>query len=105
MVGPYGARVRSGQPTGGARSRDDRLGRPRFVTGDSTAAEAPRQLGRLPLRVTRIGIGCAEIGSMAETFGFDVPEEQALAVVRAALDSPIRFLDTAAAYGDGESER
>ena len=72
---------------------------------ERTAAEPLRQLGRLPLRVTRIGIGCAEIGSMAETFGFDVPEEQALAVVRAALDSPIRFLDTAAAYGDGESER
>jgi D-threo-aldose 1-dehydrogenase len=36
---------------------------------------------------------------------YPVPEEQAVAVVRAAFHSPINFLDTAAGYGDGESER
>jgi D-threo-aldose 1-dehydrogenase len=45
------------------------------------------------------------MGSMPETFGYATPEEQALELVRAALDSPFRFLDTAASYGDGESER
>ena len=65
----------------------------------------PRRLGDLPLAVTPVGVGCAEIGSMADTFGYDVPEERAHAVVRAALAGPLNFLDTAASYGDGESER
>jgi len=55
--------------------------------------------------VTTLCFGCAEIGSMAETFAYSVPEDRAIETVRAALASPIRFLDTAASYGDGESER
>jgi D-threo-aldose 1-dehydrogenase len=42
---------------------------------------------------------------MPETFAYSVPEEQALATLRAAFQSPITFVDTAASYGDGESER
>jgi D-threo-aldose 1-dehydrogenase len=42
---------------------------------------------------------------MPDTFAYEVGEERALATIRAALDSPINFLDTAASYGDGESER
>ena len=42
---------------------------------------------------------------MPETFEYGVPLEQALETLRAACSSPINFLDTAASYGDGESER
>jgi D-threo-aldose 1-dehydrogenase len=42
---------------------------------------------------------------MPETFGYAVPEERARATLRALFRSPITFVDTAAAYGDGESER
>jgi D-threo-aldose 1-dehydrogenase len=42
---------------------------------------------------------------MPETFGYGVEEERALRTLEAALESPINFLDTAASYGDGESER
>lgn len=42
---------------------------------------------------------------MPETFGYEVSEEQALAALRRAFRSPINFLDTAASYADGESER
>src|SRR2546425_2390587 len=42
---------------------------------------------------------------MPEAFAYDVAEEQALATLRACFQSPINFLDTAASYGDGESER
>ena len=42
---------------------------------------------------------------MAETFGYAVNEEQALATIRTIFAGPINFLDTAASYGDGESER
>jgi D-threo-aldose 1-dehydrogenase len=42
---------------------------------------------------------------MTETFNYSVPEDRALATIRAVFSSPLTFLDTAASYGDGESER
>lgn len=42
---------------------------------------------------------------MPETFDYDVTEENAKATITAALASPLNYLDTAAWYGDGESER
>src|SRR5438876_7124278 len=64
-----------------------------------------RALGTTGLSVTTIALGAAEIGDMSETFAYSVPEERGLATVRAALEGPFNFIDTAAAYGDGESER
>jgi D-threo-aldose 1-dehydrogenase len=64
-----------------------------------------RPLGPTGLQVTQLCVGAAEIGDMPKEFSYSVPEERALATVRAALASPITFLDTAASYGDGESER
>ena len=42
---------------------------------------------------------------MPETFAYSVAEGQALETLRTAFASPIAFTDTAASYGDGESER
>jgi D-threo-aldose 1-dehydrogenase len=42
---------------------------------------------------------------MPETFAYSVNEERALATIRAIFTGPINFVDTAASYGDGESER
>jgi D-threo-aldose 1-dehydrogenase len=64
-----------------------------------------RPYGQTGLEVTNICIGCAPLGDMPETFQYTVPEEQALETLRAVFSSPINFLDTAASYGDGESER
>ncbi|MFZ1752377.1 MAG: aldo/keto reductase [Caldilineaceae bacterium] len=64
-----------------------------------------RPLGPTGLLVTPLCIGGAPLGDMPETFAYSAPEDQALATIRAAFASPINFLDTAAAYGDGESER
>ena len=66
---------------------------------------ARRPLGRTGLHVTPLCIGGAPLGDMPETFAYSAPEDQALATVRAAFESDINFLDTAAAYGNGESER
>ena len=66
---------------------------------------AQRPLGSTGLHVTPICIGTAPLGSMPETFDYEVPEKRALATVRAFFASPFNFLDTAASYGDGESER
>lgn len=64
-----------------------------------------RRLGRTELRVTPLCVGCAGLSSMPETFGYAVSEKQALDTLRGVFRSPINFLDTAAGYGDGESER
>jgi D-threo-aldose 1-dehydrogenase len=64
-----------------------------------------RSLGTTGLQVSALCIGCAPLGNMPDTFSYSVPEEQALATVRAIFQSPVNFLDTAASYGDGESER
>ena len=42
---------------------------------------------------------------MPDVFAYSVAEADSLATVRAAMASPINFGDTAASYGDGESER
>ncbi|MHB1416968.1 MAG: aldo/keto reductase [Chloroflexota bacterium] len=73
---------------------------------NSNTGELPkRQLGSTGLFVHPIGIGCAPLGSMPETMGYAVDEEQALATLRAAFVEPINFIDTAGLYGDGEAER
>ncbi len=64
-----------------------------------------RALGATGLAVPPLCVGCAPLGDMPETFAYGVGEAQALATIRAAFASPFSFLDTAASYGDGESER
>ncbi|MBV9789019.1 MAG: aldo/keto reductase [Chloroflexi bacterium] len=71
---------------------------------EPTADLALRRFGQTELLVTPLCLGCAPLASMPEVF-YPVPEEQAFAVLRSFFDSPLNFLDTAAAYGDGESER
>src|SRR5579872_5539042 len=62
-------------------------------------------LGSTNLQVPSLCIGCAALGDMPGTFAYSVAEAQALATIRAIFDGPISFADTAASYGDGESER
>ena len=64
-----------------------------------------RPLGKIHPDVAAISIGCAPLGDMRDTFAYSVTEEQAIATVLTALESPLNYLDTAAHYGDGESER
>ena len=71
---------------------------------DSTTL-ARRRFGPTELEVTPLCIGTAALGNMPETFDYAVPEDRALATLDAFFASPINFLDTAASYGDGESER
>jgi D-threo-aldose 1-dehydrogenase len=66
---------------------------------------ALRNFGAADLRVTPLCMGCSGLSSMPDVFGYEVSEEQALATLRALFQSPIKYLDTAAGYGDGESER
>lgn len=62
-------------------------------------------LGSSGLMVPPIAVGCAELGDMPEAFAYGVSEADATDTINAALDSPLNYIDTAALYGDGESER
>ena len=64
-----------------------------------------RVLGKTGLSVSPLCVGCAPLGDMPETFEYGVSEERARATLEAVFGSEINFLDTAASYGDGESER
>jgi aryl-alcohol dehydrogenase-like predicted oxidoreductase len=57
-----------------------------------------RRLGTSDLTVSAIGLGCNNFGRVVDLAG-------TRAVVDAALDAGITFLDTAERYGDGDSER
>ena len=60
-----------------------------------------RILGRTGQSVSVVGLGTWQLGA---DWG-DVSEDDALAVLHAAVDSGVTFLDTADVYGDGRSER
>lgn len=64
-----------------------------------------RPLPGTDLTVSAVCLGGGPLGSMPALFGRDVPADEAVATVGAALDSPIRFIDTSNGYSDGESER
>jgi D-threo-aldose 1-dehydrogenase len=64
-----------------------------------------RPLGGTGLSVSPICVGCAPLGNMPETFDYSVSDQRALDTLHAVFESPLNFLDTAASYGDGESER
>ncbi|MFP4634889.1 MAG: aldo/keto reductase [Nitriliruptoraceae bacterium] len=60
-----------------------------------------RRIPRADLEVSEVGLGTWQLGA---DWG-QVSDEQARAVLHAALDAGVTFLDTADVYGDGRSER
>jgi aryl-alcohol dehydrogenase-like predicted oxidoreductase len=66
-----------------------------------------RSLGRTGLKISRLGLGGGNwggIGSAPALFGKGESEEEAFALMDAACDLGINFIDTADAYGGGRSE-
>lgn len=62
-------------------------------------------LGSTGLTITPLTVGGAPLGSMPSNFGYEVSEQDGIATALAALEGPIRALDTSCAYSRGESER
>jgi aryl-alcohol dehydrogenase-like predicted oxidoreductase len=60
-----------------------------------------RVLGRTGRPVSVVGLGCWQLGADWGT----VADDDALAILGAAVDTGVTFLDTADVYGDGRSER
>jgi D-threo-aldose 1-dehydrogenase len=68
--------------------------------------EFPRRpLGGTGLLVTPVCVGGSPLGSVPEVFGYEVSSARGTETALAALAGPFNFLDTAAGYSDGESER
>jgi len=64
------------------------------------------QLGRTGLEISRIGLGAWAIGGGGWEFGWGPQEdEESIAAIHRALDLGVNWIDTAAAYGFGRSER
>ncbi len=61
-------------------------------------------LGKTGLAVSKICIGTSSLGSMPDTYGYEVEHQRAYDTVKAVLDGPLNFLDTSRNYGLGESE-
>ena len=59
-----------------------------------------RRLGKTEIKTKALGLGCAHLGNPDR-----VTDEEAVATVRKAIDRDIDFIDTAAMYGRGNSER
>ena len=68
-----------------------------------------KTLGRTGLKVSEIGLGCAQLGGPSLRDGAlvgspAIPESEALLILKTAYESGINFFDTSACYGDGKSE-
>ena len=72
-----------------------------------TSTTRLRGLGRTDLEISPIGLGGMQMGGrgLIERVFPAMPQEQATAIVRAALDGGITWFDTAEMYGKGQSER
>jgi D-threo-aldose 1-dehydrogenase len=62
---------------------------------------ARRRIGRTLLEVTVLGLGCATLGGTR----IPVTRQEAEAIVRAAWDAGVRYIDAAPYYGFGQAER
>lgn len=61
-----------------------------------------RLLGRTGLEVTRLGYGCGELRGKGAFGGREISEEQAEAILNAALDAGINYVDVSPDYGSAE---
>jgi D-threo-aldose 1-dehydrogenase len=74
----------------------------RFALQEGVMPEfAKRRIGRTSLEVTVLGLGCATLGGTR----IPVTRQAAEAIVRAAWDAGVRYVDAAPYYGVGQAER
>jgi len=96
-IAPIGAAPRAG------------AGEPQPSTRETTTASPalPRTiLGRTGLEITRIGFGAWAIGGGGWEFGWARRRtRQSIAAIHHALEAGVNWIDTAAAYGFGRSEK
>ncbi|NOC93099.1 aldo/keto reductase [Ruegeria sp. HKCCD6228] len=62
------------------------------------------EIGRTGVRLPQIGFGSTGLGSIPQIYGYEVDEGRALDTIRAILQRPDGFIDTARGYAMGRSE-
>ncbi|MBY6210347.1 aldo/keto reductase [Microbulbifer agarilyticus] len=65
---------------------------------------ANREIGKTGLKVPPICFGSTGLGSIPDLYGYEVDEARALDTIRAILERPDGFIDTARVYAMGRSE-
>jgi aryl-alcohol dehydrogenase-like predicted oxidoreductase len=90
---PFIQDARTGEPKPGHR-----LASPRIASPGGTAMQY-RTLGRTGVQVSTLVLGAMNFGAIGRT-----TQDQATAIVEAALEAGINLIDTADMYGAGESE-
>jgi D-threo-aldose 1-dehydrogenase len=70
-----------------------------------SSADWIRPLGSTGLQVSAVCVGGGPLGSVPELFGHELGSSDAVDLVGAVFDSPIRWIDTSNGYSEGESER
>ena len=68
-------------------------------SGSATQEMSQRPLGQTGVNVSLVGLGGSHIG------GKDLPADEAVRLIRAALDAGMNFMDNSWDYHDGESEK
>jgi D-threo-aldose 1-dehydrogenase len=64
-----------------------------------------RSIGDTGVTATPLAFGTSALGSMPDTYGYEVDEERARATIRAIFDGPANVIDSSRTYGFGRSER
>ena len=57
------------------------------------------------LEVTELSFGTSSLGSMPDTYGYEVPEDRAQKTLNRFFQGPVNMLDTSRNYAMGESEK
>ena len=57
------------------------------------------------LEVTELSFGTSSLGSMPDTYGYEVPEQRAQETLKRFFQGPVNMLDTSRNYAMGESEK
>ena len=57
------------------------------------------------VEVTELSFGTSSLGSMPDTYGYEVPEQRAQETLKRFFQGPVNLLDTSRNYAMGESEK
>ena len=57
------------------------------------------------VEVTELSFGTSSLGSMPDTYGYEVPEQRAKETLKRFFQGPVNMLDTSRNYAMGESEK
>ena len=63
-----------------------------------------KTIGKTGLEVTDLCFGTSGLGSMPDTYGYEVDETSSQKTMQAIFDGPVNFIDTSNNYGFGRSE-